>query len=157
VRRWQAHSGKTAQRWRWLRGKPPVKHQFKKGTSGNPSGRRKLRLPKLPLDFQKNLIAELKSPMTIVEAGKKKKLSKLEALMKSLIAQALKGDKTAIKILVHFLEKLPAWAFSDDEVVGVVTKKNLEAMDRFLQKADEYAHLLEIDSNPKNKNAAQSS
>jgi hypothetical protein len=73
-------------------GKPPVKHQFKKGTSGNPSGRPKLRLPKLPLDFQKSLIAELKSPMTIVEAGKKKKLSKLEALLKSVIAQALKGE-----------------------------------------------------------------
>src|SRR5260370_12005914 len=88
-------------------GTPPIKNQFKKGKSGNPSGRPKRRLPKLPLDFQKNLIAELKSSITITEDGKKKKTSKLEALMKSVIAQALKGDKTAIKLVVNFLDKLP--------------------------------------------------
>ena len=36
--------------------------------------------PKEPLDFQKGLIAELKSPITINEAGNKKEVSKLEAI-----------------------------------------------------------------------------
>jgi hypothetical protein len=131
------------------KGKPPVKNQFKKGQSGNPSGRPKRRLPKLPLDFQKNLIAELKSSITITEDGKKKKTSKFEALMKSVIAQALKGDKTTTKLLVNFLEKQPKYAFADDEVVGVVTKANLEAMHEFLQKADEYAQVLELSDQEK--------
>ena len=65
-------------------GKPPTKNKFKKGKSGNPKGR-----PKKELDFQKQFIAELKSPMTISESGKKKKVSKLEALTKSIIRARL--------------------------------------------------------------------
>jgi hypothetical protein len=135
-------------------GKPPIKNQFKKGQSGNPSGRPKRRPPKLPLDFQTNLIAELKSSITITEGGKK--TTKLEALMKSVIAQALKGDKTTTKLVVNFLEKLPKYAFADDEVVGVVTKANLRAMHVFLEKADEYAQVLELADQEK-ANSGQSS
>ena len=50
------------------------------------------------------------------EGGKKKKISKLEALAKSFVAQAVKGDKTMTKHLVDFVQKLGHNAFEDDGV-----------------------------------------
>jgi hypothetical protein len=48
-------------------GKPPKSGQFKKGISGNPSGR-----PKKPSDFLSVLMKELESKVTIHESGKAK-------------------------------------------------------------------------------------
>jgi hypothetical protein len=87
------------------------------------------------LDFQSNLIAELKSLITITEDDKKKKITKFEALMKSVIAEALKGDKTARKYVVDFLQKLPKYTFEEDEVAWVTTKKQAEALEKALKEA----------------------
>ena len=87
-------------------GKPPAKNKFKKGQSGNLKGR-----PKKPLDLQKLFIAELKSSMTITESGKKKKVSKLEALTKSIIVHAMQGDKNYAKFVLDWIKALPKYAF----------------------------------------------
>jgi hypothetical protein len=138
-------------------GKPPVKHQFKKGKSGNPRGRWKRPKPP-PLDFQQNLIAELKSPITIAEDGKKKKITKFEAFMKSVVAEALKGDKAMMKLLLDFLQKLPKYAFEKDKVAWVVTEKEVEAFEKVLEDTRKaFPELCEPNSNQEQGNGSPSS
>jgi hypothetical protein len=131
-------------------GKPPKKNQFQKGKSGNPRGRPK---PKPLWDFQKKFITELKSTMTIFEGGKKKKITKLEALTKSIFARALQGDKAMAKLLLDFIQKLPKDAFADEGTVWTyqVSQAQLDCLEQFV--AETSAYRLELDSSEQNTNS----
>lgn len=134
-------------------GKPPVKQQFKKGKSGNPIGRWKHEKP--PLDPKKIAVAELKSLIPIKENGKKKKVTAIEAIWKSLVADTLKGDKAARKYVVEFMMKLDKLDFEDDGVFfHRITKERMEAIDRLLEVCDRYE--IEPDSDQKQGNGLSS-
>lgn len=76
-------------------GKPPKTGQFKAGQSGNARGR-----PKRSKNI-KTLVNEiLGERVEITEAGKKKLVSKSEALVRKAFAQAMKGDARARNMLV---------------------------------------------------------
>ena len=70
--------------------RPPKHTQFKKGMSGNPSGR-----PKGSVNMATVLHKEL-SPMVVIGQGKqKKRITKMQAAVKQLVDKALQGDMYA--------------------------------------------------------------
>jgi hypothetical protein len=76
-------------------GKPPKSGQFKKGISGNPSGR-----PKKPSDFASELKKELQSKVTINENGQKKVIKKSEGVAKQVVNKALSGNLPAVRLVI---------------------------------------------------------
>jgi len=79
-------------------GKPPKHTQFKPGESGNPKGR-----PKGTKNLATDLSEELAEMIVVNEGGRQLKISKQRAIIKSLLAKALKGDTRAATVLLKLL------------------------------------------------------
>jgi hypothetical protein len=77
-------------------GRPPKHSQFAKGRSGNPNGR-----PKGVRNFATVIEAELNTKIPITENGKRKSISKREAVAKQLVNKAASGDTKAIPLLLN--------------------------------------------------------
>jgi hypothetical protein len=84
-------------------GKPPKHSQFKPGQSGNPSGRRRK-----SSTFEEDVEAELRSLITVSEAGKCRRISKRRAMIKQHVKRALNGDVRSTQLLLKVLERLPS-------------------------------------------------
>ena len=82
--------------------KPPIKHQFKKGKSGNPRGRK----PKVR-NVSTLLATELDRQMVVLEGGLEKQISKRQALVTSLVNDAIKGKASARQLLLKVLDVAP--------------------------------------------------
>jgi hypothetical protein len=82
-------------------GKPPRSTRFKKGQSGNPRGRR---------SGSKNLstlLSEaLNEPVIVTENGRRRKVSKREAIIKQLVNQSANGDWRAVKLLLDIVQDI---------------------------------------------------
>jgi uncharacterized protein DUF5681 len=86
-------------------GKPPRHTQFKKGQSGNPTGR-----PKGTPNFATALDRALSAQVVVNEGGQRRTVSKLEATVTQLVNKATMGDPRATQQLltvVHVLDDEP--------------------------------------------------
>jgi hypothetical protein len=75
---------------------PPVETRFKKGQSGNPSGRRKRKAPLTMLEARDAVMAEL-IPITI--GGKRVMMNGYEMVYRKALAKASTGDMRAIEFV----------------------------------------------------------
>lgn len=80
--------------------RPPKSGQFKKGQSGNPKGR-----PKGSNNLLTLLEEELSQPIVVNENGKKKTITRMQAIAKRLVADALQGERKAQMTLIEILRR----------------------------------------------------
>jgi hypothetical protein len=73
-------------------GKPPKDSQFPSGKSGNPKGR-----PKGSANLVAALNRALKEKVEVVEHGRRKSITKLDAAVKGMVNRAVKGDAKAMQ------------------------------------------------------------
>jgi hypothetical protein len=76
-------------------GKPPKDKQFKTGQSGNPNGR-----PAKNRTFEDDVETEMRSQITVLEGGKRRKLTKRRAIVKQHVNKALGGDPRSTELLL---------------------------------------------------------
>jgi hypothetical protein len=81
-------------------GKPPRHTRFKKGASGNPKGR-----PRRSENSATLLKEALSEQVVVSESGRRKTMSKKQAIIKQIVNKAASGDHCSIQLLL--LSQLP--------------------------------------------------
>ena len=82
-------------------GRPPQHARFHQGQSGNPRGR-----PKGSRNLSTLMTKALNEPVAISENGKRKTITKREAVLKQLVNKAASGDAKAIQLLLSEIRQL---------------------------------------------------
>ena len=111
-------------------GKPPVHTRFKPGESGNPKGR-----PKGHRNIATDLEEELREKIQINENGQQSTVTKQRAMIKALLAKALKGDTRAANALIQLAIGLEQATSERDEVVPL-DDEDREILSAFLTRHD---------------------
>ena len=78
-------------------GKPPLHTRFKKGQSGNPRGPRRKDLSSL-------LVAALNEPVYVTIDGKRRKITKREAIVTQMVNKSTSADLRATKMLIDMMK-----------------------------------------------------
>lgn len=104
-------------------GCPPKAHRFKKGQSGNPSGR-----PKGIRSFARVLEEALAQSTTVRVRGRAKKITKLEAMMRKLADGAVEGDPRILRLLLGEIREAESQAAKEPQTQDVFTAADQEVI-----------------------------
>ncbi len=104
--------------------KPPAKHQFKPGQSGNPNGRPKKRKSTF-INEIKDIFGEERQ---ITINGKVKARNIRQIILEQMAQQAAKGDPKMIKLCIPFLKIM------DDAPEFEILPEDKEIMDKFMNR-----------------------
>src|SRR6201981_3137788 len=82
-------------------GKPPLHTQFQKGKSGNPKGR-----PRGKKNMSTLLSTALNASIVVVTNGRRKKITKREAIVTQLVNKSAAADLKATQMVLTMLREL---------------------------------------------------
>jgi hypothetical protein len=99
-------------------GKPPQHTRFKQGESGNPTGR-----PKGSKNLTTLLEKELKQRVLVTENGRRRSITKQEAMVKHLVNKAVSGDRSLMQLLLEEIR------LSEARLASSPSNANLEEAD----------------------------
>ncbi|SDH02998.1 DUF5681 domain-containing protein [Propionivibrio dicarboxylicus] len=112
--------------------RPPKEGQFSKGKSGNPKGR-----PKGSKNFMTLLDKELDQSIVVSENGKKKTVTRLQAMVKRLVAEALQGEKKSLLVLFDILKRSDR--LDGTETVDLVPNNYEAILEAYVQRRSQLA------------------
>jgi hypothetical protein len=121
-------------------GKPPQHTRFKKGESGNPAGR-----PKGTKNLTTLFEKELKQRVVVTENGRRRSITKQEAMVKHLVNKAVSGDRPLMQLLLDEIRLIETRAASSpsgasiDEADREVMRQIQERMRRLMKGEEENA------------------
>lgn len=101
--------------------KPPKKHQFKKGKSGNPTGR-----PKKPKSLDRAVFDAMHKPKTVIIEGKPTKMPGVEVLAAKLVKGALELQKPALSEVLSIVGKVEAEDAQIEAAAAAAAKEAIE-------------------------------
>ena len=106
--------------------KPPRHTRFKRGQSGNPKGR-----PPGRKDLQTVLSEALQEPVTVVlDDGRRKKITKLEAAITQLANRAASGDLKATQQLLTLHREIEGRSAPDTNDPAKITEADQQIIER---------------------------
>ncbi len=108
---------------------PPKATRFKPGQSGNPSGR-----PKAAKRLLSELEAALSAPVTIKVGSRKRRVSKMQAAVKSLADRAASGDPRVLRMLLAELRHAESRASEEPAVQETLSATDQEVIAAMLQR-----------------------
>ena len=82
-------------------GRPPRQTRFEPGRSGNPRGR-----PNRSKNLATLLSEALREPVTVTENGRRRKVSKRQAVIKQLVNRSARGDLKAMQMLLGTMQEI---------------------------------------------------
>jgi hypothetical protein len=107
--------------------RPPRHTRFRPGQSGNPRGR-----PQGTRNLATDLGEELAERIPIREGERNFRVSKQRALLKALVAKALKGDTRAAGIVLQLVERVVAPEMARAGPADGLSADDQEILDRFI-------------------------
>lgn len=101
--------------------KPPKKHQFKKGQSGNPKGK-----PKKPKTLSEAVFDAVHKPKTVLANGKPIMMAGVDVLASQLVKGAFDMKKSALTEVISILEKTELEHAQAEAAAAAAAKQAIE-------------------------------